>query len=276
MVVTLDVGGLKIKAFSVGGVETCFQVPQFDVCLDIGRCPPGAERRPVLLLTHAHIDHAAGLPYYVSMRGLSNMTPPRVYCPAADRDGLQAILDGWSKLQADSDRCRLIGVKPGDEIALPRDHVARAYRSPHRISTVGYTIYARRKKLKPELHGLDGPQIAARARAGESVNDIVVTPELSFPGDTRIEVVDNEASVRQARVLLLECTFVGPDVTVDKARRSGHVHLDQIAERADLFDNEHIVLTHFSRRHAPQHIRQQVEERLPASLRSRIHLLIHE
>lgn len=274
--VTLNVGGLEIEALSIGGVETCYQVPAFDVCLDIGRCPPGAERRPVLLLTHAHIDHAAGLPYYVSMRGLASLTPPRVYCPAADREGLQAVLDAWSRLQADSARCRLVGVKPGDEIRLPRDHVARPFRSPHRISTVGYTIFSQRKKLKPALHGLDGPEIARRARAGESVNEVQERAELCFPGDTRIEVIDREPSARKARILLLECTFVGPDVTIEKARRSGHVHLDQIAERADLFDNEHIVLTHFSRRHPPEHIKAEVDRRLPATLRDRVHLLLHE
>lgn len=272
---TLDLGGLQIEAFSVGGVETCYQIPEFDICLDIGRCPPGAERRDVLLLTHAHIDHAGGLPYYVSLRGLMNLTPPKVFCPLADRDRLQSILDGWAALQADSDRCQLIGVQPGDEIRLPRGHIARPYRSPHRIATVGYTIYSVRKKLKAELHGLDGPQIAARARSGEEVNEVHERAELSFTGDSRIEVVESETSVTEARVLLLECTFVGPDVSVDKARRSGHVHLDQIAERADLFSNEHIVLTHFSRRHSPSHIREQVDRRLPPPLRRRVQLLIN-
>ncbi|MEM7678948.1 MAG: MBL fold metallo-hydrolase, partial [Myxococcota bacterium] len=152
--VRLQLGGLNINAHSIGGVETCFQVPDFDICLDIGRCPTGAEKRSVLLLTHAHIDHAAGLPYYVSIRSLMNLRPPRIFCPSHDRDALQAILNAWTKLQADSDRCQLNGVKPGDEIRLPRGHVARTFRSPHRISTVGYTVYSHRKKLKAELHGL--------------------------------------------------------------------------------------------------------------------------
>ncbi len=274
--IPLELGGLNIDAYSVGGVETCFQVPAFDICLDIGRCPRGAERRNVLLLTHAHIDHAAGLPYYVSLRGLVNLPPPRVYCPAADRDGLQAVLNGWARLQADSDRCELIGVGPGDEIRLPRGHLARPFRSPHRISTVGYTIYSHRRKLKPELHGLNGPEIAARVRAGEVVDEIHERAELCFPGDTRIEVVDREPSVTRARILLLECTFVGPDMTVERAARSGHIHLDQIAERAALFENEFVVLTHFSRRHSPAHIRAEVDRRLPPGLRSRVQLLIHE
>ena len=271
---TLNLGGLQVDGFSVGGVETCYQIPAFDACLDIGRCPPGAERRSVLLLTHAHIDHAAGLPYYVSLRGLMNMAPPKVYCPAPSRDDLQAVLSAWSKLQSDSERCRLIGVAPGDEIRLPRGHVARPYRSPHRIATVGYTIYSQRKHLKPELHGLDGAQIAERARQGELVNEVSERAELSFPGDTRIEVVDREPSVRQARILMLECTFMGTGVSIQKAERSGHIHLDQIAERADLFENEHIVLTHFSRRYSDDFIRAEVERRLPPALHERVHLLL--
>ena len=53
------------------------------------------------------------------------------------------------------------------------------------------------------------------------------------------------------------------------------MHLDQIAERADLFDNEFVVLTHFSRRHAEAEIRAEVDRRLPESLRARIRLLQH-
>lgn len=273
--IDLDLGGLKIRARSIGGVETCFIVPAYDVCLDIGRCPVGAERQGHLLLTHAHIDHAAGLPYYVSLRSLMSMRPPVVTCPRASAATLQTILDTWATLQADSDRLRLIPVEDGDRVPLARGAYARAFRSPHRIASVGYTIFSTKKKLRADLVGLPGPQIAARARAGEAVNDIVETPELSYPGDTRIEVVESEPLVRRSRLLILESTFVGDSVPTEKARRTGHVHLDQIAERADLFENEHIVLSHFSRRHSPERIRAEVRDKFPAHLRERVTLLIH-
>jgi len=272
--VELEAAGHRIDAISVGGVETCFRVPGFELCLDIGRSPPGAERYGTLLLTHAHIDHAAGLPYYVSLRGLNGAPPPRVFCPAHDRDALWRVLETWASLQADSDRCTLEGVGPGDEIDLGKSRFARVFRSPHRISTVGYTLFRRTKKLKSELHGLPSAEIAARARAGEVVQDVVDVPEICFPGDTTIEVVDREPTVTQARVLLLECTFVGDGVSRAWAKKSGHVHLDDIAERAERFDNEVVVLTHFSRRHRPEQIRELVAEALPESLLSRVQLLL--
>lgn len=271
----LTLAGYAIRALSIGGIETCFEIPAFDVLLDIGRCPPGSERRSTLLLTHAHIDHAAGLPYFISMRALMKHSPPRVFCPQPAHEHLSRILHEWTELQADADRCALTGVKSGDVIPLANDGYAKVYGSPHRIATCGYTLYKRIRKLKPELVGVAPEEIARRARAGESVDIVTERAEISFPGDTKIDVVENEPSVREARVLLLECTFMESKVSVQKARAGGHVHLDEIAERASLFANEVILLTHFSRRYRSQEIREAVDKRLPPELRQKVRLLIH-
>jgi ribonuclease Z len=272
--IDLDLSGQRIRALSVGGVETCYQLSAFDACLDIGRCPPGAANAQNLLLTHAHIDHAAGLPYYISMRSMARQPPPRIWCPAASLPALRRILEAWGELQADTERATLSPVEPGLEIPL-RGGFARAFASPHRIECTGYTLFRRKKKLRDELSGLSGPAIAERARAGDEVNVDVEVPEICFPGDTQIEVVEQEPTVTRARVLLLECTFIGDDVSPAQARAGGHVHLDQIAERAELFQNEALVLTHFSRRYSPEEIRARVSAKLPPSLLARTELLIH-
>ena len=56
-------------------------------------------------------------------------------------------------------------------------------------------------------------------------------------------------------MLLLECSFLLPE-DKDRAREYAHIHLDDILERAHLFENEAIVLTHFSQRYRPEEIRQ--------------------
>jgi ribonuclease Z len=271
---SLDLDGLTLEALSVGGIESCYRIPKLLILLDIGRCPPGCDRYPTLFISHSHIDHCGGLPYYVSMRSLKKMKPPTVYCPSECQKDLQAMLDSWRPLDADAHRCKLIGVDSGDEIPLKHDCFIRAFASPHRVPVRGYTIFKRTRSLKPQLKGLNATQIAARAKAGEEVNQYTVRPEFCFPGDTLIESVEQEDSVRKSRILLLECTFTGSKPSVERARQAGHIHLDQIAERADLFENEIIVLTHWSQRYSHHQIKRDVENKLPKSLLSRIRLIL--
>jgi ribonuclease Z len=273
---TLELAGQRIRAFSIGGIETCFQLPDYNLNLDIGRCPPGAEKQSTLLLTHGHIDHAAGLPYYVSMRGLLNLSPPRVFAPVESEPVLAEILRGWARLQSDSLRCVLTGVAPGESIPLSKERFARTFRSPHRIACVGYTVFRRIRRLRPDLVHLPEPAVLERARQGEQVHVVEERPEVCFPGDTTIEVLEREPTVTTARLLILECTFLAPKVSEEKAQRGGHVHFDQLAARAHHFRNEAILLTHFSRRHPRHEIEAAVREKLPASLRDRLHLLLHD
>lgn len=270
----LVLAGQSVKAISVGGIETCFQLSGFDCNLDIGRCPPGAIGQSRLLLTHAHMDHAAGLPYYVSMRAMQRLRPPRVHCPVEVEPTLRRILEAWASLDSDADRCHLEGVSPGDRIPLGGDAHARVFRSVHRVPTVGYALFRSRRKLKPQLHGLDGGRLRDLARAGEDLHEVEDRCELCFCGDTAAETLDREPVTRTARVLMLECTFLGERPGREQARAGGHVHLDDIADRADVLENEAILLTHFSRRYAPAAIRRAVDDRLPPGLRERVHLLI--
>lgn len=268
-----DFGRFRLRGRAVGGVETCYEVPTFDLNLDIGRCPPGSERQSRLLLTHGHIDHAAGLPYYVSLRALYRMPPPTVFCPRSAVGPLTDILAGWARLQTDSERCHLVGLEPGAVVSLGPSRFVRTFAASHRIETLGYTIFERVRKLKPSLRSEPPEALRARRAAGEEIHDVVERPELCFPGDTRIDVIAREPTVTQARVLLLECTFVGPQVAAQKAHRGGHVHLDDIARHAEAFENEHVVLVHFSQRHPRSLIEEQIRRGVPEPLRSRIRLM---
>lgn len=270
----IELAGQTIEAMSVGGVETSFQVPSFDCNLDIGRCPAGAIGRRHLLLSHAHMDHAAGLPYFVSMRSMQRLPPPRVYCPRDAVADLRQVLEAWARLDSDADRCELVGVGPGDRIELGGSRFATVFAAHHRVSGVGYALHQTRRKLKPELHGLDGPSIGARVRAGEVVYDEKVVTDVCFCGDTTAAVLDAQPEVGQARLLLLECTFLGDRPAKTWAERSGHVHLDDLAERSHLLQNEAIVLTHLSRRYSRSEVQDAVRRALPAQLRERLWVLL--
>lgn len=267
-----ELGSTPLIATAVGGVESCYQLPGFDLNLDIGRCPVGAERQSRLLLTHGHIDHAAGLPYYVSLRGLYGYPPPTVYVPAGSLDALANVLKAWTQLQTDSERCRLMPLEPGQTVNLGRGLSARAFAVDHRIDALGYTLIQTRKKLRAEFQDLTGPEIRDRVALGETVQHEVEHAELSYPGDTTIRVFERSPHILQSRILILECTFVGPAFSAETATRRGHVHLDQLAAWAEHMKCERLFLTHFSQRYDRRFVEAEIQK-LPESLRSRVEII---
>ncbi|MFW6336606.1 MAG: hypothetical protein ACOC3G_05720, partial [Phycisphaeraceae bacterium] len=57
-----------MQGLSVAGEESVVQVPELDIVFDIGLCPRPVLPSPYVALTHGHMDHAAGLSYYLSQR----------------------------------------------------------------------------------------------------------------------------------------------------------------------------------------------------------------
>ncbi len=50
----------------------------------------------------------------------------------------------------------------------------------------------------------------------------------------------------------------------------GHTHLDDLIARAERFENEVIIVSHFSTRMHPDQIQRIIERALPAQLRGRV------
>ncbi len=271
---TVDLAGLEICAVSVAGVETCIEVPSWKLCFDIGKCPDSASRWGTVLFTHGHADHLGGVVHHVGTRAMRHSKPPRYLLPREYVAAFEDLMDAWRRLDHADLPCTVVPVKPGDRIPLGRGRSARVFRSVHRVPTCGYAIESARERLKPEWRGVPGPEIAAARKAGEQVTQSDPVVELVFCGDTTIDVVEREEVVRTAKRLVLECTFLDDDVSREWARKSGHVHIEDIAERPDLFENEAILLTHFSQRYAPQAIERLVRRRLPDALSERVQVLV--
>ncbi len=266
----LTLNGLELRALSVGGLETCHWLPRWRVAFDIGRCPLEVVDCRTLLFTHAHMDHLGGIAYHTATRALRRLPPPVYVVPPHCRSDLARLFEAWRALDRSDMPHELVPLGPGEEYVLPNRLIARPFPSPHSAPCQGYGLWSRKEKLKSEFHGLDGRELARLRKAGTVLGNTVETPEFVFTGDTRIEVLEEQEVVRRARVLALECTFVDQRVSVDEARAKGHVHLDEIAARAELFQNEAILLTHFSARYRAHEIRAALDAKLPPGLRARV------
>jgi ribonuclease Z len=270
MSVGVRLAGIDVEAVSVGGLETCIQLPGYDLCFDIGRCPRSATSRSRVLLTHTHMDHASGLAYHAATRDLLRARPPTYYVPRENHADLLALWESWKRLDRSDLPCAFVPCGPGDSIPLSPQVRAIPFRSPHRVPCQGYALLRDKRRLKPELAGLPEDEIRRRRVAGEDVSEAHSEVEFAFTGDSVIDVVEREAMVRTARLLVMEVTFLDGRVSVEKAREKGHIHLDEVVERAQLFENRALLFTHFSARYAPGEIVAILDRRLPPGLRERV------
>ena len=267
---------LHVAGRSVGGLETCIDLPELKLCFDIGRCPPWAVARGRVLFTHPHMDHLGGVAYHAATRALTGQRPPTYVVPPEVEADLRRLLDTWRALDHSELPCEVVPLGVGEDLPLGPSWKVRPFRAVHRVACQGYSLWRRRTSLREEYRGLDQDRLRSLARAGHALSGERWTLELAFTGDTRIEVVEREEAVRTARVLVLECTFL--DDRVDRARvhETGHTHLDEIVERAELFENERIVLTHFSARYSNDAIIGLLDAKCPPHLRERIVPLLPE
>jgi ribonuclease Z len=271
MLTSVTAGPYTVRGVSVGGVYTSLAIPELGVLFDAGIPARSFGAIDTILLSHGHADHVGALPGLLGIRALHGKTrPPRVVMPAEIVEDLQAALAALSKLQRWPLDIEAIGMLPGDEIALRGDLHVRAVRTFHPVPSLGYVLVKRVAKLKPELHGLAGPEIAARKRAGEEITAIEEKLELAYATDTLVSVLDHSPELLRARVLVIECTFLDERKTLEAARAGCHIHLDELIERADRFENEHVVLMHFSQLYRPDEIAGILDARVPPTLRKRI------
>ena len=269
---TLSFKGLTIEGYSRAAVQSYWRIQELKLGFELGGSPWSFTGTPTFFVTHSHLDHLASIPVFVARRRMMKMEPPTIYLPEESVDNVHRLLQVWQRLDRGRMAVELVGMSPGKEIELSREHVVTAFPTKHTVPSLGYVVWERRKKLKPEYQGLDGDQIRDIRLSGKEVSHEVRMPLVCFVGDSAPAGLDAYPPVYEAQVLITEMTFFRPEHRKEKIHKFGHTHLDDIIERADRFQNELIILAHFSTRYHERQIKNAVERRFPPSLASRVHL----
>ena len=269
----LDFDGTELFGYSIAGEETVVTVPTLDVCFDIGKAPDQALSINNVLLTHGHMDHAAGIAYYCSQRDFREMAPGRVFLPERLVGPVEDLLDCWGRIDGSRPPGRIVPLQPDEEFELRRNLFLFAFATRHSAGSLGYTIIERRQKLKKEYLELPGPEIAKLRKSGVPITYTLNMPLVTYLGDTAGGDFEQLPCVRDSKILIAECTFFDPDHH-DRARAGRHYHIDNLSRVLEGMNNQHIVLTHLTRRTEMAAVRQAIKERFSPQLAARTNVLM--
>lgn len=255
----------------MAGISTSIAFPDADVLFDVAQGLPFQIPYNTILLTHAHMDHASGLPYLISQKSMQNRPPPAVYMPKEAIEPFQRMMSIWNEIDQYEYSFKFLEAKPGEAIPLKGDYFFRTFPTLHRVPSQGYTVFRKRKKLRPEFAHLSPAELGLKRRGGESVDAVFEENLVSFTGDTRIEFLENNQA-RQSKVLLMEVTYWDGKKSVENARAWGHIHIEELLPRLEKIEAEKIVLIHASARYTSKDLLQIIDARVPEHVKTKLTL----
>ena len=257
----IKIDELEIIGYSVAGEETVVAMPQLDVCFDVGKAPDQIIPINNILLTHGHMDHAAGIAYYLSQRNFCGLSEGTILAPQNLLAPMREMLDAWSRLDGNKVPANLVGVKPGDEYKIKPNLFARVFPTKHSKGSVGYSVIEKRKKLKSEYLQLTGPQIVELKKQGIEIDYPLEIPIVTYLGDTQYVDFSQLKYIVESNILIAECTFYEGEHT-GRAEAGRHMHIHEFAVLIEKLQNEHIIITHTTQRTPMRDIRKILKEAL--------------
>lgn len=269
----LQLGQIHAVGYSVAGEETVVQIPELNVCFDIGRAPQFALTSDIVCLSHAHMDHLAGLAYYLSQRHFQGMKPGIVLCPRELEQPIDNLLRCWRDVERQGTPYTLVGLSPQDIYEVRKDFLIRAIRTHHGGPSLGYSLVQVREKLKQEYYGLPSPKLVELKQQGVAIQYRVEIPLVTYLGDTTFGPVFEHPDVIHAQILITECTFYDAD-HITRAKVGKHLHLDQFVQVLPTLENDAIVLIHVSRRTGVSRAKYLLRKRIGTEAMQRVHFLM--
>jgi len=263
----------RVQGASIAGEDTCVQVPELDVAFDIGRCLRVALPTPFIALSHPHMDHLGGLPYYFSQRTFHKMGTGTCVCHAATAPALRAMMQAWIPLEAQRTPHTVVGLEPGEQIELKNNILLRAVATSHTVPSLGYIVLERRTKLKEEFHDVPQTRLRELKSQGVEITRVLEIPLVAYTGDTELcpSLLSDEFA--RARIVITECTFFEREHR-DRSKVGKHLHADDLAMLLAAWQAEAVVVVHVSRRTNLSVAREQLERASQGARPDRVHFLM--
>ena len=263
----------RVQGYSVAGEATSINIPEMDVCFDMGMAPRSALAAKFCALSHGHMDHVGGLAYWCSQRNFQGMGPGTIVCDARIENDVHGMMNGFQNLERQKTPYNLVPLEDGQEIQIKNNIMLRAFHTEHTAPSCGYVIIEKRTKLKEHLVGLPQEKLRDMKQKGEEIVNHLEVPMIAYTGDTLPGAHLLRDDVRKAQIIISECTFFDPDHK-DRAKIGMHMHVDDLVEWLKVTECEHMVIVHLSRRTHLGHARKQLNQLAGKELASKVHFLM--
>ncbi len=269
----IDLGDFTLAGYSVAGEESVIIVPELDVIFDIGKCPREALTANHVLLSHGHMDHVAGLPYYFAQRDFQGQAVAKAIVPANLVEPLEDLMRAWGRVEGHVPPHEFIPMEAGGEYEIRRNLVARAFSSNHIPGSLGFAVIDIRQKLKAEYSGMTERQIVELKKKGVEITNRTEYPLVAYLGDSGPGDYASLPHVVNAKALLVECTFFDDD-HMKRARAGRHMHIKDIRRMLEGMNNERVILVHVTRRTNIGEARKILRKSLPQDTLQRVTFLM--
>lgn len=258
---------LSITGFSTALFSTWYFVEEMGILFDCGDGCAAAllqKSRKIkhAFISHADRDHITGL---LQLNQLNGRPDLKIYYPK-DSGSFPALADFCERFDPHISGTQWIPICPGDEINVRADLVVRAIENQHvsrreesQVKSLSFCVDRISRKLKPELAGKGGSEIAMmrKAHGEEAISIEHRSPQLFYSGDTPIET---DGRYDNAEILIHEATFLtSSELDSHNAQRNQHSSLDQVMQMAAESNVGSLILGHFSSRYNKDQVIEAIQ-----------------
>lgn len=263
----------RVQGISIAGEQSVVQVPELDVCFDIGSCPKPVLTANYVALSHGHMDHSAAISYYFSQRSFQGIGTGTVVCHPDLEQPIHDVMKAWINLEAQRTPYNVIALPPDGELEVKNNIYLRGFATVHTVPSLGYVLIERRSKLRADLVGRPQEELVELKNKGEQITQTHEIPLVCYTGDTMWGEHFDRPDVLNAKILITECTFLEPGHR-SRAGVGKHLHVDDIVTLLEKSSAEAIVLTHLSRRTHMGQVRKLLEQAIPREHQDRLFVLM--
>uniref|UniRef100_A0A6C0ELN8 Metallo-beta-lactamase domain-containing protein n=1 Tax=viral metagenome TaxID=1070528 RepID=A0A6C0ELN8_9ZZZZ len=262
---TVQAGNLILTGHCISTHGSVLVVENHKVAFDCGIIPEGMVGKlcscRMVCITHGHADHISALHMDGHNRIVKSAKVADYVMPSCCVKPWLGIAKGFNVLNGKSSNAYVPFVKGAedkDEFKLTKHLSVVAHKTIHRVKSLGYTLVETREKLRECFHNFPGKLLGKWKRHGVELSYAIRKPIFSYTGDTTIEGLLAEPDFLNSEVLVTECTFVDDDITVEEAKKRGHIHISELVAHQNKIKGI-LVLCHFSPRYSKAQVREAVK-----------------